>query len=505
MFENSSENSNLKPVGYAELISRYELDVIPNWHSSMVAASGTHRINTTGGVVEEVYPSKYWPGENFGDHLEFALKYDGVNLEILSALFKTVTETEVLDYIKSKPTGMYARRVWFLYELLTENILPIDDLKKLKYVDVLDPNHYYTINPTHKIQRYCVNDNLLGDRAFCPIIRRTERLDRFEKADLPKRVQQVISDYSMQQLKRALSYLYTKETKSSFEIEQVKPSSSRTERFVALLHLAEKEDFCNKSRFIELQNRIVDPRFRESDYRTSQNYVGETVTWQNEMIHYVCPKPDDIAALMEGLVTAHERMENGGISPVIHAAAIAYGFVFLHPFEDGNGRIHRFLIHNILARQGFTNPEIMLPISASMLNNLHEYDTSLEKFSRDIISLVDYSLDEVGKMIVHNDSVQWYRFIDMTPQAEALCWFIEQAIDTELVNELEFLDKYDETKMALQEIIDMPDHKIDLFIRLCVQNNSKLSAKKRLSHFDFLSDDELVMMEHVIHSTFDQT
>ena len=38
-------------------------------------------------------------------------------------------------------------------------------------------------------------------------------------------------------------------------------------------------------------------------------------------------------------------------NPFLIEAAIAYGFVFLHPFEDGNGRIHRFLIHNILSLQ----------------------------------------------------------------------------------------------------------------------------------------------------------
>ena len=66
-------------------------------------------------------------------------------------------------------------------------------------------------------------------------------------------------------LKRALGYLYTKETKSSFEIEHITPNSTRTERFVALLQLAKKEDFCEVTHLIELQNRIVDPRYRETD------------------------------------------------------------------------------------------------------------------------------------------------------------------------------------------------------------------------------------------------
>ena len=187
---------------------------------------------------------------------------------------------------------------------------------------------------------------------------------------------------------------------------------------------------------------------------------------------------------------------------MIHATAIAYGFVFLHPFEDGNGRIHRFLIHNILARQGFTPEGTMFPVSASMLKNPADYDASLEAFSRPLMPLVEYSLDENGRMTVENKTSRWYAYIDMTPQAEALYKFIERTIDTELVKELSFLARYDETRKAIQEIVDMPDRKIDLFIRFCLQNNGRLSDRKRGSEFDFLSDQEVALMEKAIRTAY---
>ena len=353
-----------------------------------------------------------------------------------------------------------------------------------------------------QIRRQRINDNLLGDSRFCPTIRRTDTLRAFEEADLTERCRQVVSAYSPGLLKRALGYLYAKETKSSFEIEHINPNSTRTERFIAMLQLAEKEDFCEKSRLIDLQNRIVDPRFRESDYRKVQNYVGESVAWQREKVHFACPRPGDLESLMGGLIAAHSRMDEGGVPPVMHAAAAAYGFVFLHPFEDGNGRIHRFLIHNILARRRFTPDGIMFPVSASMLKNPTEYDATLEAFSQPLMALVEYSLDEDGRMTVHGDTAGWYAYIDMTSQAEALFRFIEQTIDTELVEELSYLAKYDETKKAIQEIVDMPDRQIDLFIRFCLQNNGQLSARKRDGHFDFLSDVEVARMEQAIQSSY---
>jgi len=500
MAGNGQEQSALRPAGYAALIEQYALEVIPNWHRSLVSTGAIRRIDSNGSTIEEIYPSKYWPGETIGDQLEFALKYDGTNLAILASLFRVVSKEEFQAYVSSKPTGKYARRLWFLYEFLTGTILALEDLKQGNYVDLLDPDQYYTMTPARKVRRQRINENLLGKAGFCPTIRRTDGLHDFQEAKLTERCKQIVSAYPPELLKRALSYLYTKETKSSFEIEHLKPSSTRTERFVAMLQLAEKEDFCDKPHLIDIQNRIVDPRFMDSDYRTVQNYVGESVAWQWERVHFACPKPEDLESLMGGLIAAHERMEAGGVHPVVHAGAIAYGFVFLHPFEDGNGRIHRFLIHNILARRGFTPDEMMFPVSASMLKNRGEYDASLEAFSRPLMTLVEYTLDEDGRMTVKNDTGRWYAYIDMTAQVEALFRFIEHTIETELVEELSFLAKYDETKKAIQRIVDMPDRQIDLFIRFCLQNNGRLSARKRDSHFNFLSDDEVASMEKAIQS-----
>ena len=174
----------LRKSGYAELIHRYDLDVIPNWHTSRVTTSGVHRIESVDAIVEEVYPPSHWPGETLGDHLQFALKYDGTNLAILDHLFQVVDTSELVDFIRSKPTGKYTRRIWYLYELLNGNTLPIDDVGRGSYVDLVDPDQYYVVDPGRKIRRQRINDNLLGDERFCPTIRRTARLRTFETADL---------------------------------------------------------------------------------------------------------------------------------------------------------------------------------------------------------------------------------------------------------------------------------------------------------------------------------
>jgi Fic family protein len=490
--------SDFRLAGYAYLLEKLTLTGMPNWHRSSVSPTGTHFSKIQDGVVEEVFRTQYWPGDKVGNHLEFALKYDGVNLGLLARIFEKVSLEELTEYIKSKPHGKYARRIWFFYEFLTGKQLPVDDLSSGNYVDALETKDYYTVENGEKSSRHRIVNNLLGPKSFCPLVRRTEKLAKLDSSDRRKRCEDIVTAYPPELLRRALSYLYNKETKSSFEIEHIKPNASRTEKFITSLALAEKEDFCEKERLIVLQNRIVDPRFKEIDYRASQNYVGQTVAYQKEIIHFICPKPDDLQSLMEGLIDSHNRMKAGNVSPVIHAATIAYGFVFLHPFEDGNGRIHRFLIHNILSLQELVPRGLMFPVSAVMLKNPADYDASLEAFSQPLLQLIDYQLDEMGQMTVENDTACWYQYIDMTAQSEALYEFVTKTIEEELVEELSFLAHYDNTKKTIQDIIDMPDRLIDLFIQLCLQNNGSLSARKRSAHFDFLTDEELSAMEQAV-------
>lgn len=497
----NNSKTSLQPVGYDALVAKNGLRGFRNWHHSAVGQGSKRQSRAEDGQIHEVYPVSFMPEDTLAGHLEFALKYDGTNLEILAALFETISPEEVLACVQAKPTGKYARRIWYLYEMLTERRLPLEDLKIGNYTDLLDSEEYYTTSPVAK-RRQRINDNLLGIRQFCPVVRRTELLRAFEAKNLTQKCHRILAAVSPEILKRALNFLYKKETKSSFEIEHVTLDNARTERFVNRLVLAEKQDFFDKASLIELQNWIVDARFRDSDYRKTQNYVGESVSWGQERVHFISPKPEDLEELMHGMVATHRRMADEKAHPVIHAAVIAFGFVFMHPFEDGNGRIHRFLIHNILARQGFTPAGVIFPVSAVMLQDRQAYDAALEAFSNELLPLIDYAIDREGRLTVKNETARFYRYLDMTAQAEALFSFIERVVETDLVAEIDFLRNYDEAKAAIQGVVDLPDRLIDLFIRLCLQNQGILSTAKRNSHFGMLADDEVARMQKSVREIY---
>jgi hypothetical protein len=495
-----------RPAGYAFLLEKYELDAIPNWHSSWVGQTGVRSEIIQEELVETTYPRAYWPGAGDGNHLEFALKYDGINLATLALIFKVIDIEPLHDWIASKPTGKYTRKIWFLYEYLTGRQLPIADLTQGNYICLLENNKYYAasrLSSREIVQRQRINNNLPGSPEFCPIVRRTEKLAEMERIDITQRCEEIIASYPQELLKRALNYLYRKETKASFEIEHIKPDSSRTDRFIALLATAEHRDFCEKELLIEIQNSIVDSRFRDTDYRQNQNYVGETLFPGREKIHYISPKPEELTGLVNGFISTHQKLKRQtGIPAVVHAAIIAWGFVFLHPFEDGNGRIHRFLIHNILAQRGLVPEGLMFPVSAAMLDNPILYDRSLEAFSVPLLKLIDYELDDSCEMSVSGQTGIWYRYIDMTAQVEALYEFVIKTVDEELKKVLDFLVGYDKTKKTLQEIVDMPDRQIDLFIRLCLQNSGRLSVTKRESRFGMLTDEKIERMETAVRTNY---
>jgi len=177
----------------------------------------------------------------------------------------------------------------------------------------------------------------------------------------------------------------------------------------------------------------------------------------------------------------------------------------MHPFDDGNGRVHRFLIHNILAKRQFTPKGFIFPISATMLRKIKEYDETLEFFSGPLLPLVDYELDSDGGMAVKNETAIHYKYIDMTVIAERLFGFIHDTIENELVSELDFILDYDRAKLAIRDIVDMPDRLIDLFIRVCIENNGRLPRNKRKARFEQLTDKEVAKMEECLRNAFNRT
>ena len=295
---------------------------------------------------------------------------------------------------------------------------------------------------------------------------------------------------------------HLKETKSSFEIEGEAVGSRRAERFVAALHEAARFDPTDKQSFIQLQNSIVDLRYAASDWRDEQNYVGQTMSDYREHVHYVSPRPEDVPALMGGWMKMSERLATANIDPVSIAAALSFGFVFIHPFEDGNGRIHRFLVHHVLARSGFSPKGVLFPISAVMQRDMAGYDEALRSYSSSILPFIDHSLDAKGHMTIHNEAAHLYRYWDATDFAEYLYECVAETIRRDLKEELGFISVFDGAMRRTLEIVDMPNQRASLLVRMILQNRGSLSKAKR-PKFSELTDSEISAIEAAVRASVD--
>lgn len=481
-------------VGLMAVIKELDLKVpLPAVRSTVI--SGARKTNNVSGIVNEYYPKSY-AVEDLYANLKFAMRYEPVDLRIWAAAFEAINKEWLEVQINSEPTGVYARRIWYLYELLTGETLDVPDVPQTGKIDLLNEKLHIT-GPSQYIRRQRINDNLLGNAQCCPLIRRTDKLTELINENPGAQARLLINKYDPIILARAVNYLYTKETKSSFAIEGETVSKDRAERFVAVLSRAAEVDTSSKEVLVKLQNSIVDPRYIDSDYREVQNYVGQTMMDYNEQIHYVCPKPEDVEDLMAGWMKFVKKIDHSETDAVCAASAAAFGFVFIHPFEDGNGRIHRFLIHHILAKMNFTPPELLFPVSAVMLRNAAAYSKVLEEFSSNILPFIDYDLNSDGTMNVNNDTAKLYRYWDATVFAEYLYECIRETIRKDLNEELGFLEMFDKAIKATKEVVDMPNQKASLLVRMILQNKGKLSRAKR-EKFAELTDEEISKIEIAI-------
>ena len=484
-----------QPAGSLWLKEELGLDNYRLTHCSYIGPRDKIEVSANGSI-EQVYGPKYAPEENIFGHIEFLFKYDDLSLDFLNAVFQRTDEAELIAFMAKSPTGRYVRKIGFLYEWLTGKVLDLSFQPGGNYINLLDEESYMTGN-TVRNSRWRINDNLLGGPAFCPIVRRTQAMKEMLTADLKGQINALKEEYTPEIFRRATQYLYRKETRSSYEIESEKPSPNRINRFIAILHQAGTQpaaEVLAEKNLTVLQNAIVDPRYAQPAYRDFQNYIGQTNHRMEEIYHYICPPPDMVRTMMDGLITVEHKTK--GSSAAVRAAMIAFGFVFIHPFLDGNGRIHRFLIHDMLTRDGIAEQGLIIPVSAHMVNNIREYDISLEDFSKPLMHRIKFNAGGDGQVIVTNpeEVAAYFRYPDLTAQSIYLAQTIQATIRHDLSEELYFLERYDELKGNLKNIIDMPDKKLNEIIVFLHQNKG-IFPNRRKKDFPEVTEKEFAAME----------
>jgi len=403
-------------VGYGAIIARHNLKVtIPN---KLALISQKKRQYQT--REWQVYTPRHQPDETLFKQLVFALKYEGVNLLVLKKLFDVLEPEKIKELVQIEPLSQYARRIWFIYEWMFKTQLDIPDLDRGNFVPLIDEEIQFAVDGKRS-SRHRILNNIPGTPVFCPLIYKTSKLDKFISSESQEQRITYINSIHKDVMQRAASFLLLKDSKASFTIEGENPGPNRAMRWGKAIGEAGKNTLTNKE-LLRLQQIIIESkRFTKMGFRMEGGYVGDRDRTTSDPIpDHISAKWRDLEVLMEGLIETYQLLEKGKFDPVLTAAIIAFGFVFIHPFYDGNGRLHRYLIHHILAKMNFIQQGVIFPVSASILDHIDDYRNVLEDYSHPVLELIDWEVTPDHNVNVLNDTLDYYRYFDATKQAEFL-------------------------------------------------------------------------------------
>lgn len=485
------------PAGYAALIDAFGLEVpLPR---TLAAIGGRHRILEQDGW--RILTPRHAPHPTLEGHLTFALKYEGLDLAVLKRLFEAAGPGRIEQLVRDAPTGSYVRRIWFLYEWLTGARLDLPDAAGGRYVDALDPELQWGVegetSPRHRVR-----NNLPGTPAFCPLAFRTEALERFLALDLAARAEDVVAAVPRDLLARTAAFLLLKDSRSSYAIEGEHPPQDRIQRWGRAIAEAGRQPL-DPDELLRLQRIVIgDARFVRLGFREEGGFVGDhDRDTRMPLPDHVSARPEDLPSLIDGLV-AFDRGPALRLDPVIAAAVLAFGFVYVHPFDDGNGRIHRYLIHHVLAERGFNPPGVVFPVSAAILDRIDDYRAVLESYSARLLPHIQWEPTERFNVRVLNDTGDFYRYFDATPHAEFLFECVQRTIEMDLPAEAGFLRRFDAFRQDIEALFDMPERTVDLLFRFLHQNGGLLSQRAREREFAELSEAEAGRVEEIYRQRF---
>ena len=456
--------------------------------------SGRRTTRWVDGVATETFVESMRPDANVRGHLTFHLKHEVLHLELLSRLFEQFDAAELIAWIDDEPGGQYSRRAGFLFEWLTGRVLDLRRPIIGAYVDVLDDRKLVTASADRRVpnRRWRVRDNIPGTAAFTPIVRKTDDLQAAVAVDLPSLLSDLALEFGDDLLIRSAIWMTLRESKSSFAIEGEADQSDRIQRFASVVarRTGEGNLPIDEHSLAQLQAEILGGRttLQQFGIRQSPVFVGQVIRYQ-EVVHYVAPPAQDLQAMLEGLAVFWARTQ--GQSAVMRSAIMAFGFVYIHPLADGNGRVHRFLVNDALRRDGAVRDPMILPVSSLIARDSAErraYDRVLDTISRPLMRALAGTYQFGPDRTTYPDGIRSnvtftgdaiarpvWRYPDLTQHVIYLADTLARTIREDMRAESRQIERHARARAAIKAIVEMPDMQIDRIIRSIEGNEGKLS------------------------------
>lgn len=117
---------------------------------------------------------------------------------------------------------------------------------------------------------------------------------------------------------------------------------------------------------------------------------------------------------------------------------------------------------------------------------------------------VRYTKKDNEELVITNpgEVLGYFRYPDLTEQAVYLANTIAQTLEEDMPEELAFLVRYDEARAALQQIVDMPDKKLESMLMFLHQNGG-VFPKRRREGFSELTDAEIDSMQQAYRKVYE--
>ncbi|MGS2737685.1 Fic family protein [Sinomicrobium sp. M5D2P17] len=177
------------------------------------------------------------------------------------------------------------------------------------------------------------------------MIRRTEKLEHYVQKDFSLAIETGLGKRNKDLIRRTAAFLLLKDSKASFAIEGEYPPNARARNWGKAIGLSGKTPLTIEE-IERLQDIVIgNKKLKNMGMRKGEGFIGEhdreTFT---PMPDHISARVKDLPSLMQGLLETNSVLQQARYDPVLAATTIAFGFVFIHPLSDGNGRIHRYII-----------------------------------------------------------------------------------------------------------------------------------------------------------------